>query len=350
MRLRTTMKNKRKSIIAGAAVLLAAVSLGACSFGKSSQNDSSQTQQETVQSQKTVEHYYKKAIADLRVGANQQAYSELKKVHITSKTPDKVIALRRNTKRLVAAKKAITGNDLQTTKDYLNILDNVNRPQVLVTQIQAVQQEYQTVALANTYYDEVVKYYKAGKYSAAGGSLQALQSLSNKYEAVAALQSRAAKYGDLIAAKQSDGKQSSSSSAASSQSGTDAENSASASSASSQTGYANARSSKILSSQYSKRTGSNISSATNSEISSVASQVTDYDILQQFRAATGIPQEAGDQYFVRKLDGSRYQIEIRHTSESNYNVSNLKGMYIYNSKDKTTQKMDAVTGEYSSLR
>ena len=152
-------------------------------------------------------------------------------------------------------------------------------------------------------------------------------SLNDKYVTVARLQKQASKYKDKIEDKQEQ-------------------------EAAKQASYANARSSKIVSSQYAQQTGRSIESASNAEVASASSQVaqpTSAGIIQQFRAATGIPQVNGDQYFVQQLTATTYQIEIRHTSTGASTISNLKGLYTYDSNTHKAQKMDEITGEYKPI-
>lgn len=272
---------------------------------------------------------YQTAISNLETGDNKQAYSELKAVDEKSLSV-KAQKLRNNLKYLLAAKKALTGNDVEEAEKNLANLDNVTSPDALVKQIKKVQREYQIIQLANRYYEDVTAYYKAGKYSEAGGSLQALNSLSNSYQAVENLQYKASKYDSLIAQAQN-------------------ESVSKAESASSESGYTNARNSKLMSSQYEKATGSDISSADNSEISSFASSMTNDEVLNSFRTATKIPQEAGDQYYMQETSKDNYQIEIRHTSDSNTQVSNLKGMYQFNSATKKARKLNEISGDYEDI-
>ncbi|KRL37717.1 lipoprotein [Liquorilactobacillus uvarum DSM 19971] len=290
---------------------------------------------------------YQKALDALRNNAPQQAYSRLEKVVAKDSKNEKAEKLHQNLGYLLKAKKAVTEDKLTKTGEYLAKLDRVNTPKSLVKQINAVKKEYQSAKLARVYYAEVGDYYNAQKISAAGGSLEALKSLPSRYQAVAAYQSKAQKYEDLIAQAQSASTgttpdSSSNSSSTSAASTTD--NSTAGTQASS--GYTNARSSKIVSSEYEKKTGSSISSATNSQVSSVANGLTDTEVLAKFRAAAGIPQEAGDQYYIQKIDSDSYQIEIRHTSPNNTAVSNLKGMYRFAVSTQVVQKMNEVSGEY----
>ncbi len=114
-------------------------------------------------------------------------------------------------------------------------------------------------------------------------------------------------------------------------------------------GYTNARSSKLLSSEYKKETGSEIASAPSEVVSSMSAKMSNQDVLSAFRKATAIPQEAGDQYYVQDLGNDHYQIEIRHTSPSDPQVSNLKGMYRFDLASGASQKLNEVSGQYEKL-
>ena len=119
--------------------------------------------------------------------------------------------------------------------------------------------------------------------------------------------------------------------------------------ATSKAGYTNARSSKLLSSEYKKETGSEIASAPSEAVSSMSAKMSNQDVLSAFRKATAIPQEAGDQYYVQDLGNGHYQIEIRHTSPSDPQVSNLKGMYQFDLTSGVAQKLNEVSGQYEKL-
>ncbi|WP_057895252.1 hypothetical protein [Liquorilactobacillus oeni] len=286
---------------------------------------------------------YNRALKYLKKGAPQQAYHELEKNVKNGKADKKSKELYYNIETLLTAKKAVTENKLSTAAAKLRALEQVKTPQSLIKQVKEVKGEYQAVKLAKLYYNETVAYYKAGRYSEAGGSLEMLLTLPEKYQAVAAYQEKGKAYEEQIASAQNKNVQTTSASAS-------VTSSAAATSSSAQTsGYTNARSSKIVSSEYQQKTGSSISSATNSQVSSVAQALSDSDILGKFRSVTGIPQEAGDQYYVKKLIDSTYQIEIRHTSPNNTAVSNLKGMYKYDYKTGIAEKMNEITGQYSRI-
>ncbi|AUJ29163.1 hypothetical protein [Liquorilactobacillus hordei] len=319
----------KKAFLGGALSVLATVTVG-CSTNHSSKNSSSSSSMTTEQ----VKSHYTTALKYLDKGAPQQAYTELGKVVSQNTGNKKVKSLYNNLGDLLSAKRAVTENKLAKAAKKLQQLAKVKEPAKLVKQIAAVQKEYQAVKLAKLYYNETVAYYNAGKYSEAGGSYQTLMALSSKYQAVASYQEKVKSYQQKIATAQN-------------------QSVASQAKATSKTttisGYTNARSSKIVSSTYASKTGSSISSATNSQVSSVVAEVSDAQILTKFREVTGIPQEAGDQYYVTKLDDDTYQIEIRHTSPDNVNVSNLKGMYKYNYATEKVQKADEITGEYTNI-
>ena len=314
---------KKKKVATGIVALLTVFSLGACSASGGTKNDA----KVNTQSQSYVNNRYQKALKYLADGSNSKANDELQKINVTSKTSTKVVQLRNNVRTLVGVEQALDANEVTRAEKLLDKLQDVSRPEELLTQIKAVKKEAKEVTLANTYYKEVQRYYKAEKYEAAGGSLQALNSLNDKYVTVAHLQKQASKYKDKIEDKQEK-------------------------EAARQASYANARSSKIVSSQYTQQTGRSIESASNAEVASASSQVaqpTSAGIIQQFRTATGIPQVNGDQYFVQQLTATTYQIEIRHTSTGASTISNLKGLYTYDSNTHKAQKMDEITGEYKPI-
>ncbi|MDI9206466.1 hypothetical protein [Ligilactobacillus saerimneri] len=314
---------KKKKVATGIVALLTVFSLGACSASGGTKNDA----KVNTQSQSYVNNRYQKALKYLADGSNSKANDELQKVNVTSKTSTKVVQLRNHVRTLVGVEQALDANEVTRAEKLLDKLQDVSRPEELLTQIKAVKKEAKEVTLANTYYKEIQRYYKAEKYEAAGGSLQALNSLNDKYATVARLQKQASKYKDKIEDKQEQ-------------------------EAAKQASYTNARSSKIVSSQYAQQTGRSIESASNAEVASASSQVaqpTSAGIIQQFRAATGIPQVNGDQYFVQQLTATTYQIEIRHTSTGASTISNLKGLYTYDSNTHKAQKMDEITGEYKPI-
>lgn len=338
------MRNIEQRILRGIGIIALVLVLGACSTQQESQNTGQGSSSRTSR----VDASYQKALDDLQNDAPQQAYGRLEKEADKGFKNNKAAILYRNLGYLLTAKKAVTENKLSKAGEYLAKLDNVNTPKGLVKQINAVKKEYQSVKLARVYYAEIGDYYNSQKISAAGGSLEALKSLPSRYQAVAAYQAKAQKYENLITQAQA----TSTDTAATSSSDTTQNSSAAATSASSAatqstgSGYTNARNSKIVSSEYEKKTGSSISSATNSQVSSVAKSLTDAEVLDRFRAAAGIPQEAGDQYYVQKTDSDNYQIEIRHTSPNNTAVSNLKGMYRFTLSTQVVQKMNEVSGQY----
>ncbi|MBD5069766.1 MAG: hypothetical protein HDT50_06280 [Lactobacillus sp.] len=331
-------------------VILTACSSQNTTSTKTTTSSSSTTQKAT--------EYYQSALSYLESGENKQAYDELKKIKNISQADKKIQALKNNLKYLLAAKKAVTTADLTTTKTNLDKLANVKTPTALVKQIKELTKEYQAVKLAKHYADEVVQYYNAQNYTAAGGSLQSLKSLSSKYQAVAMLQEQYASYNDKIASAQSSQASSQSSSAAtatsqaessSATSVAESTDSSQAQASSSAENYTNARNSKILNSEYKKETGSELSSAPTAVVSSMSAKMDNQAVLSAFRKATAIPQEAGDQYYVQDLGNDLYQIEIRHTSSADPQVSNLKGMYQFNLSSGVAQKLNEVTGQYERI-
>ncbi|KRL01833.1 hypothetical protein [Liquorilactobacillus capillatus] len=333
------MNEFRRRFISGIGIIALTLTLGACSTGQSRQEKG----QTSSNKSSLVDTSYQKALKDLEKGAPQQAYSRLEKANSANSTNKKAASLYRNLAYLLTAKKAVTENKLPKAGEYLAKLDRVNTPKGLVKQINAVKKEYQSVRLAQVYYTEIGNYYQAQKMTAAGGSLEALKSLPSRYQAVAAYQTKAQKYEDLISQAQTVGTSSAVDRSLQSSHSSDTGSSAATSASS---GYTNARNSKIVSSEYAKKTGSSISSATNSQVSSVTKGLTDTEVLNKFRAAAAIPQEAGDQYYIQKLDDDNYQVEIRHTSPNNTTVSNLKGMYRFNISTQAVQKLNEVSGEY----
>ncbi len=173
--------------------------------------------------------------------------------------------------------------------------------------------------------------------------MQALDSLSSKYQAVAMLQEKEAGYKAKIASAQATVSSEQSSTA------TSASEVTASSNVTPKAGYTNARSSKLLSSEYKKETGSEIASAPSEAVSSMSAKMSNQDVLSAFRKATAIPQEAGDQYYVQDLGNDHYQIEIRHTSPSDPQVSNLKGMYRFDLASGASQKLNEVSGQYEKL-
>ncbi|WP_281165865.1 hypothetical protein [Liquorilactobacillus sicerae] len=312
-------------------------SLTACS-ATSQQNSSRETVTATNQNQK--QKQYQLALKELDHGADHQAFERLKKVVTQNTATAKEKKLYNQLGRVLEAKKNLAAGNLTTAQTNLAGLEKVDQPVSLVKQITALKKELRASKLAKIYYQEIIAYYQAGKYTAAGGSYQALLDLSSKYQLVAAYQAKAAKYGKLVSQRQSQ-------SAASS---TSAESSSAVASAKTATsGYTNARNSKLLSSEYAQKTGSSISSATNSQVSSVAESLSNNQVLEKFFKTSQIPQEAGDQYYVKKVDTQTYQIEIRHTSPSDSNVSNLKGMYQFEITTGKVAKLNEVTGNYVNI-
>jgi hypothetical protein len=298
--------------------------LAGCSTTTSTSSSSTSTEQTAAQ-KRTVQKKYQQALTDLKRGADQQAYTHLKSVVASGLATADQKKLYNQAARLLEVKKNLAAGKFTAAQNDLAVLENVDQPSALVKQVNALKKELQASKLAKLYYQEIVNYYQAGKVEAAGGSLQALQDLSSKYQLVAAYQNKAAKYETLIS-------QQAKSSAVSSSSAT--------------SGYTNARNSKIVSSTYAKATGSSIESATNSQVSSVAETLSNDQLLDKFFKVSQIPQEAGDQYYIKQLNGQTYQIEIRHTSSTDSNISNLKGMYQFNISTQKISKLNVVSGEY----
>lgn len=302
--------------------------LSGCSNIKNQSQNNQQTTK-TVSIKKANHQRYRQALQDLKHGADRQAYQKMTQVIKTGQATTQQRQLKKQIGLLLRSKKALAAAQLTVAEKNLSQLNKVKEPAVVVSQIKSLNKELSAAKLAQVYYQEVVAYYNAGKYDAAGGSYQALQALSRKYQAVATIQDQGAKYGQLISQKQSVTTASSSS----------ATNS----------GYTNARNSKIANSEYQQKTGSSLAKATNSQVSSVVESLTDAQILTKFQQVSQIPQEAGDQYYVKQIDSQNYQIEIRHTSPSNSAVSNLKGMYQFNIKTNVISKLNEITGEYTRI-
>lgn len=316
------MRLKKFRLLAIMLGLFFSLGLAGCSNSTSSSNTASE---QTAAQKKALQKNYQQALADLKRGADQQAYTHLKKVVASNLATADQKKLYNQTARLLEAKKNLAAGKFAVAQNELAVLENVDQPNALVKQVNALKKELQVSKLAKLYYQEVVSYYQAGKVEAAGGSLQALQDLSSKYQLVAAYQNKVAKYQALISQQ--------------------AQSSA-ASSSSAVSGYTNARNSKIVSSTYKQATGSSIGSATNSQVSSVAETLSNDQILEKFFKVSQIPQEAGDQYYIKQLNGQTYQIEIRHTSSADSNISNLKGMYQFNLSTQKIVKLNEISGEY----
>lgn len=292
-----------------------ALILGACS-----------NQQAKPSVKKQANDAYQEAVVKIKQGDCQAALASLADVKETKQTPAKVTELKQDLKQTVAAQNALNDGDLTKAENSLLQLDDVASPQALKKQVKSLNKEYQAVQLAQTYYGEVTDYYQAKKYFAAGGSLQSLQALSSKYQAVKALQTKAKKYTTLIADAQ---KQSQA------QTVTSADT--------------NARNSQIVQQEYAKKTGQDIANASAAEVSQVAQSLSNDQVLQQFTTATAIPKQAGDQYYVQSLGNNEYQIEIRHTSPADSQLSNLKGMYKFNTQTNKAQKLNEISGQYVDI-
>lgn len=161
--------------------------LSACS-NRQTETKTSESTSQTVQAK--VNERYQNALSYLESGENKQAYDELNKIKNIKQAPARVRELKADLASLLAAKKAVTAAKLTEAEKYLAQLEKVESPTALVKQVNELEKEYQAVKLAKHYADEVEQYYQAGAYQAAGGSLQALDSLSSKYQAVAMLQKK----------------------------------------------------------------------------------------------------------------------------------------------------------------
>ena len=173
--------------------------LSACSNSQTETKNSESTSQ-TVQAK--VNERYQNALSYLESGENKQAYDELNKIKNIKQAPARVRELKADLASLLAAKKAVTAAKLTEAEKYLAQLEKVGSPTALVKQVNELEKEYQAVKLAKHYADEVEQYYQAGAYQAAGGSLQALDSLSSKYQAVAMLQEKEGGYKAKLASAQ----------------------------------------------------------------------------------------------------------------------------------------------------
>lgn len=70
-------------------------------------------------------------------------------------------------------------------------------------------------------------------------------------------------------------------------------------------------------------------------------------VLQQFLAASGVKEQAGNAYAITKQADGSYQVEVRHTgANQDQNVANLTGLYHYNPSTNQVQQMDPVSGEF----
>lgn len=312
---------------------LVVIGLGGCSNeSDSGKQSASETSTSQVADAKAA---YAKAITQLDKGQVTNAY-EILKPYQDSKVK-KVMDLAANTKDLKVVRDDLNANKLKTAKNKLADLLEVTDPTALVKQVKATNKEYSVVNLANTYYAEIQKYYQAGKYNEAQGSLEALEDLNSNYKVVAELQNKAKSYKQKVAAALAE--EASSSSAAT----------VSSSTTSTTSSYVNAKSSKLVSSEYSSKTGADITSAPSQAVSSIANQLADSSIISQFQAASGVTKQEGDQYFTQDQGDNNYLIEIRTTSNTNPGVSVLKGMYRFNTQTKVVQKMDSLTGSYKQV-
>lgn len=271
---------------------------------------------------------YKKALNLLSEGKTSQAYEVLKPYQNSDRQSVKQLVV--NLKNLNEVKKELAANNLKVVKNKLADLLEVTKPKEFVKQVRLTNKEYNLISLANTYYQEIQRYYQAGKYNEAQGSLEALNALESNYQVVNELQTKAKDYKDKIAVAL-------------------AKQNTSSTTSSTTSSYVNAKNSKLVESQYSNQTGAALTSASSQAVSSVASELTNNDIINQFQTASGISKQDGDQYFIQAQANKEYLIEIRTVSKTNPNVSVLKGMYRFNSQTKVVQKLDSLTGEYKQI-
>lgn len=69
-------------------------------------------------------------------------------------------------------------------------------------------------------------------------------------------------------------------------------------------------------------------------------------VVSQFTQASGVKQQAGQQYMVSQPTANgNYQIEVRD-SKGDQNVSHLDGLYRYNPQTNAVQQMNMMTGEF----
>lgn len=68
-------------------------------------------------------------------------------------------------------------------------------------------------------------------------------------------------------------------------------------------------------------------------------------VLDQFKNSVGLPNNQQDQFNISKIGTDLYQIEIRENNPKNIN-GDLVGLYRFNSKTNTAQKMNPTTGAF----
>ena len=126
-------------------------------------------------------------------------------------------------------------------------MEKVESPTALVKQVNELEKEYQAVKLAKHYAAEVEQYYQAGAYQAAGGSLQ---NLRLTFKQVSSCGDVTRKKLDIklrsLRLKQTASSEQSSTA-------TSASEVTASSNVTPKAGYTNARSSKLLSSEYKKK-------------------------------------------------------------------------------------------------
>lgn len=126
-------------------------------------------------------------------------------------------------------------------------------------------------------------------------------------------------------------------------------------SASQKENVATAQSTTQLTSAVSSKTGTNNNAAINQKGSAVAPSQKSYVntnkkstyVLDNFFAASGVQHHEGDQYIVSNKGNGQYQVEIRNTGKNqDQNISNLSGLYNYNTTNNQVHKMNPVTGQF----
>lgn len=91
--------------------------------------------------------------------------------------------------------------------------------------------------------------------------------------------------------------------------------------------------------------------ATKASSSQAQALPADQTVLNQFFAASGVKNQAGNSYAVTKQDDGSYQVEIRSTgAHQDQKVANLTGLYHFNPNTNQVQQMDPVSGNFSSTK
>ncbi|KRO24951.1 hypothetical protein IV88_GL000517 [Pediococcus argentinicus] len=103
-----------------------------------------------------------------------------------------------------------------------------------------------------------------------------------------------------------------------------------------------------------KKSNSETESSQSSEAKESSSEVKDTSslnnneintVLDQFKNSVGLPNNQQDQFNISKTGTDLYQIEIRENNPKNIN-GDLVGLYRFNSKTNTAQKMNPTTGAF----